>query len=279
MNVEMIKELRGLTAAAMSDCKGALIESNWDLNKAIDLIKVRGKVIAQQRDKRNTTEGRILVWRSCDGYNIAEITVETDYTAKSEAFNAFCEVVKVSYRDKETIDAARETFTAKTKENIELKRVASMMPNDNESISSYLHSNQQIGVICRFRKNKDLYIQPFMDSVMCQITAMNPLALTSDGISAEIIDHQMSILQRQVEELNKPVAAMPKILEGKKNKWFSEVCLMDQESIEFPKKSIRQLCKENEAEVLEFIRFQVGEGTEKKKSDFANEVANLSGMT
>jgi elongation factor Ts len=284
MNIEMIRSLRTLTSAAMQDCKGALMEADWNLDRAVDLIKIRGKAIAKQKDGRTTKEGKIKIICSEDKGTtcMVEVLCETDFTAKSPEFNSFCDIVAARNIEDDgsspSLEEMRENLSSATKENVMIRRAVEMKPSRTygDSIFHYLHPNGQIGVVCRFLSTKPTEkIQSTMEAVVCQIAAMNPICLDEAHMNPEVWDRQMEILNQQVKEMNKPDLQSSKILEGKVKKWLSEVTLLNQESIQFPKRTIQQICSDNSVEVTEFFRFEVGEGIEKKEADFAKDVMGM----
>ena len=277
MNVELIKSLRAITSAAMSDCKSALQESGWNLEAAVDLIKIRGKAITAKKEGLATKEGRILIGKDKFGnLNLVSISSQTDFASNSEDFIEFCNTVIAALNEEKdiaSVEPQREALIAKIRENVEIKRTAKLGAYRDASINrQYLHSNNKIGVIARFRGSN----VAVMDSICCQIAATNPSALNKEGLPKNLVEHQTSIFKQQVAEMNKPEAAQAGIIAGKLNKWYKEVCLLDQESVEFPKKTIQQLCNENNIKVVEFVRFEVGEGVEVKEKDFAQEVAEMA---
>lgn len=273
MNLELVKELRARTSAGMADCKNALTETSGDLEKAVDLIKARGLL---QADKKTgaATEGVIEI---CEDFLTGELTMleintQTDFAAKSEDFReqshklAFLVAAK---SDSEVIEKARRDAVAKIKENVVIRRTATL-PKVSDL---YLHNNQKVGAIGKF---SGIISAETKEMVLMQIAAMAPLAITRDQVPAAEVERQTAIFQQQISEMKKipPEPQRQKILEGKLNKWFQEVVLMEQACLTEPKKTIKDVMLDGKLEA--FHRFAVGEGLEKKTDNFAAEVAKMA---
>ena len=304
---EMIKELRALTQAGMSDCKEAIEQSDGDLQKAVDFIKTKGLNIADGRSGRAASDGVVILVNNYSRAGVmVEVNCQTDFVANSPDFKSFAsKTVGVLY-DKwshhlpfqaSDVEDDRKALVAITKENIVVRRwwVEEAVAT-NARVFSYLHSNNKIGVLLTLQA-PDIYYRETDDAVLVpknlpefvelgenlamQIAAMNPIAISSDRLLAEDIERQTAIFHTQLTELKKPQAAWPKILEGKFKKWHTEVCLVEQESVWEPKTSVKQIIENvgkfigGEIKVVNFIRCEVGQGIEVKKDDLAEEVAKL----
>jgi elongation factor Ts len=296
-NTDLIKDLRALTQAGMKDCKEALEEAGWDLQKAVDIVKTKGLNIADGRSGRVASDGLVLITNSDVAATMVEVNCQTDFVANSPDFKAFAwktlgAVCDAWNHNREftvnDVEDARKELVATTKENVVVRRwwiEEALAPTVR--VFSYLHSNHKIGVILTLQAPtveavKDARFLALGDDLCMQIAAMNPLAVSSKRLSFTDVARQRAIFETQLQELNKPPATWPKIMEGKMRKWNNEVCLSDQESVLVPKSTVQQVIKSvgsqlgGEIEVVNFIRCQVGEGIEKKQDNLAEEVAKLT---
>lgn len=296
-NTEMIRELRVLTSAGMKDCKDALEETGWDLQKAVDAIKVKGLNIADGRTGRVASEGRIAI--SFKGQELAvmvEVNCQTDFVANSPPFVKFADNVAKSLwsqvvhdrsQTDPSVEVARLQIVSTTKENVVIRR--SHVAEDHgptRRVFSYLHSNNKIGVLLIMQAPSETTansqaFQELGNDLAMQVCAMSPLAVSPDQISQDDKSRQEAIFRTQLAEEKKPPTMWDRILEGKFRKWNTEVCLLEQESVVVPKTTVKQVVKNvgtklgGEVQVLSFVRFQAGEGIEKKQENLAEEVAKL----
>ncbi len=298
-NTELIKELRALTQAGMKDCKDALEEASWDLQKAVDIVKVKGLNIVSGREGRVASEGRVSITRTSDSLvSMAEVNCQTDFVAVSESFVNFSEdVVKAvghMARNGETfhvdlVEAARKEVVSSTKENVVVRRwwVEESL-NPAVKVFSYMHSNNKIGVLLTLQAPTETSansadFKVLGDELAMQIAAMNPLAVSADRLDSTDVERQRGIFETQLKEdaKPKPEAMWPKIIEGKFRKWNTEVCLLEQESVVVAKTTVKQVIANvgaklgGEITVVNFVRCQVGEGIEKKTDNLAEEVSKL----
>lgn len=295
-NTELIKELRSLTQAGMKDCKDALEETNWDLQKAVDVIKVKGLNVVSGREGKVASEGVVALSRFSAGAALVEVNCQTDFVANSPDFRKFATavadtiVVDTVAENPFTVDRVeeeRKTLVSTTKENVVVRRWwVEEVATPAAQVFTYVHSNNKIGVLLTLlapsaEAARDSAFRELGEDLAMQIAAMSPLAISPDHLKADEVERQKTIFETQLTELNKPQAAWPKILEGKFNKWHSEVCLLNQESVVLPKTTVGTVVKNvgtklgGEVTVVNFIRCQVGEGIEKAKEQLADEVAKL----
>jgi elongation factor Ts len=298
-NTDMIKELRSLTQAGMKDCKEALEESGWDIQKAVDVIKTKGLNIADGRSGRAASEGIVAVVHNTHKAAVMlEVNCQTDFVANSPDFRTFARKAVGVLCDKwnrnqvfqtSDVETERQALVSITKENVVVRRwwvEEAVAPNAR--VFSYVHSNNKIGVLVTLLAPSEeaARSQEFIElgeNMAMQTAAMNPLGIDVERLSADEVTRQKAIFEQQLTELNKPQAAWPKILEGKFRKWHTEVCLMEQESVWIPKTSVKQVVANvgiavgGEIKVVTLLRCQVGEGIEVKKDNLAEEVAKLTG--
>ena len=304
-NQEMLRELRNITFAGMKDCSEALKACDFDLDKAIDMVKAKGLSNTSRTSAKVAAEGKVFDYTSYgDGvrHTLVEINSNTDFISGSPEFKDFGDKVAayivcnplfsgdlnhhLTFGDEKTLEQQRLELMAKTKENIVVRRWASLeTTQSNQTIVHYLHPNAKIGVLLSLQaETKEALgttdFKEFAENTAMQIAAMSPIAISRVLLPKEEIERQRAIFEAQLKDLKKPEAAWAKIIEGKFNKWYSDVCLLDQESVIVPKTSIQALMsKLNGISILSFVRFQVGENIEVKKDNFAEEVEKLSGIS
>ncbi len=295
-NTELIKELRALTQAGMKDCKDALEEAGWDLQKAVDIVKVKGLNVVSGRAGKVASEGVVTVWHFAGGVAMAEVNCQTDFVANSPDFKGFAQNVTRDLAEAtlngetftvDMVEQERQAVVSTTKENVVVRRWWVEQAIAPGAVTfSYVHSNGKIGVLLTLLAPsvdaaKDSAFRELGEDLAMQIAAMSPIAVASDRLAPVEVERQKTIFETQLAELNKPQAAWPKILEGKFNKWYTEVCLLNQESVVLPKTTVAQVVKNvgtklgGEITVVNFIRCQVGEGIETKKDNLADEVAKM----
>lgn len=301
-NTELIKELRSLTQAGMKDCKDALEEAFWDLQKAIDIVKVKGLNIVSGREGKVASEGRVDIESNGTLAVMVEVNCQTDFVANSKEFANFVSSTKHKLYDNtidnmpflsDDVEAKRKEIVSSTKENIVVRRWWSEQSGSSTvKVFSYQHSNNKIGVIITMQAPSDdaansLEFKALGEDLAMQIAAMNPLSVSSDRISSEELDRQKAIFETQLKEdvKPKPEAMWPKIIDGKTKKWYQEVCLLEQESVVVPKTTVKQVIANLEAklggkiEIINFIRCQVGSGIEvKAQASLAREIENMTGI-
>ena len=282
ISAESVKKLREQTGAGMMECKKALTESSGDFEKAVDLLRQKGLAAAAKKAGRVAAEG--VVAFHIDGMTgvLAEVNSETDFVAKNEEFRKFAGdiaglVAKHNPADvgalsnlklaDTTVEAKRQELVQKIGENLSVRRFVRF--ETRGKIASYLHGTR-IGVMVDYEGGDE---QLGKDLAM-QIAASNPLYLNRESVPAEDLNRERAIFEAQVKESGKPDNIVAKIVEGKLDKFFGETCLLEQAFIKDPdgRQKVRDILKG--AVVRRFARFQVGEGIEKKKENFAEEVAS-----
>lgn len=297
---DLLKELRNRTQAGMKDCHDALREANDDLEKAVDIIKTKGKNIVSGRESKVATEGLIVAghFGSDKTVGMIEVNCQTDFVSRSPDFKAFADdsfnMLLNAHLQGQSLDVnsptavdLRTDIISKTKENCVVRRWwVEEVASDTCKTFLYIHNGGKLGVILSLQAptvdaaNSKEFAALGLDLAM-QIAAMNPLAVSSDRLAADLVERQKGIFETQLQELNKPPAAWAKILDGKFNKWFTETCLLDQESVVLPKTTVRQVIKNvgtklgGEVQIINFVRAEVGEGLDKKQDNLAEEVAKL----
>jgi len=277
----LVKELRERTDAPMMECKKFLEKTNGDIDKAIEEMRKAGSAKAAKKEGRITAEGIIIVLTSSDKKTgvIIELNSETDFVARSEDFRKFADdLAEVALTNRiadidsllaakmngSTVEEIRQSLIAKLGENIKVRRVE-LIVSDHE-ISSYKHGDR-IGVLVNFQGDEQLG-----KDLAMHIAASNPQVVAPEHVPEEMIAKEKEIFLAQAAESGKPQEIIEKMVAGRISKFLNEVSLHGQPFVKDPDVTIVKLLKSKNAEVIEFIRFEVGEGIEKKVENFADEV-------
>ena len=293
VTASLVKELREKTGAGMMDCKKVLTETDGDLEKATELLRERGIAKAAKKSGRIAAEGVVEAYVSEDGKvgAVVEVNSETDFVAKNEEFKQFVmdvakQIVKNNPKSVEdllaepsisvegkTVNEVLIDKIAKIGENMTVRRFA-RFETTNGLIEKYIHGDGKIAVLVNMENgNKDL-----AKDICMQIAAARPEYVSREQVPAERLEKEKEILKAQTMNEGKPEAIAEKIVQGRIGKFFSEICLVDQAFVKDPNKKVSQVLKENDAEVVEFARFEKGEGIEKKEENFAEEVMKQAGL-
>jgi len=280
----LVKELRERTQAGMMECKKALMETNGDIDAAIEYMRKAGLAKADKKSGRAAAEGVILNKTSDDGKAavLVEVNCETDFVTKSEDFQNFAnEVVELAIKNLpddingllnlkmangETIADATKALVAKIGENINVRRYVKVSTS-NGVIGTYLHGSR-IGVISSLQGGD---VELAKDICM-HIAASRPICVSADDVPAEVIEKEKEIYTAQAAESGKPAEIVEKMVMGRINKFLKEVTLLGQPFVKDPDTTIEKLLKNANAMVKAFNRLEVGEGVEKKQENFADEV-------
>ncbi|MGK2889662.1 MAG: translation elongation factor Ts [Candidatus Malihini olakiniferum] len=275
----LVKELRERTGAGMMECKKALVEANSDIELAIDNMRKSGKAKAAKKAGRVAAEGVILTKIAADGkYGvIVELNCETDFVAKDAGFKAFGEEVataalKERIADAEVLKAKfeeqRSAQVAKIGENINIRRISIQ---EGDALGAYLHG-ARIGVLVA-AKGAD---EELIKHIAIHIAASKPEYVKAEDIPADVIAREHQIQLNIAMQSGKPLEIAEKMVEGRMRKFTGEISLTGQHFVMDPNKTVGNLLKEHKANVISFIRFEVGEGIEKAEVGFAAEVAAMS---
>jgi len=281
-DIKLIKDLRDRTGAGLNDCKAALEACENDIEKACDWLREKGIAKAAKKADRIAAEGLALAVKcpKCGKTVVLEVNCETDFVAKGDAFRDFVtEIARVILKNEPAdVEAAKalttELFadaTVKMGEKFDLRRFTIIPQNDNV-IGSYIHMGGKIAVAVSLSGGDD----ELAKQVSMHIAANNPQYLTVEDVPADVREHELSVQKEAAKNdeklANKPAQVLEKILEGKINKYFAEMTLEAQPFLMDDSKTVGQFLKEKGIKVLSFVRYQVGEGIEKRKDDFASEV-------
>ena len=301
----MVKELREMTGAGMMDCKKALTETNGDMDAAIEFLRKNGQAKAEKKAGRIAAEGIVkTVVRDDKVAAIVEVNSETDFVAKNDDFQGFVEAVVNQIADNNPADMdafmaeAWAADTSKTVKDTLVEKIAVIGENlnirrferveaENGCVVSYIHGGGRIGVLVV--ADTDVVndeIKTCLKNVAMQVAAMSPKYVSRDEVSQEFMDHEKEILLAQAKKENpeKPDNIIEKMIIGRLNKELKEYCLLDQVYVQDSDltvaKYVDKVAKENNAKVTvkKFVRYETGEGIEKKEENFAEEVAKQMNM-
>ena len=280
----LVKELRERTGAGMMDCKKALVETNADLEAAIDLMRASGAAKAAKKAGRVASEGLVNVTISDDNKQAAilEVNSETDFVTKGSAFIDFVEALGVlALKNKpesvesflgqtldsgETVDEARENIIAKIGENISVRRVQ-IISTDTGILGAYKHGDR-IAVLTVLTSQDSALAK----DVAMHIAASRPECVSEDQLSDDLLEREKAIFIEQARESGKPDNIIEKMIVGRMKKFVNEVTLYGQSFVKDPDVTVGDLVKSHNSEVESFIRYEVGEGIEKKEDNFVEEV-------
>ncbi|RZO99321.1 MAG: elongation factor Ts [Gammaproteobacteria bacterium] len=272
-----VKLLREKTGLGMMECKKALLESEGDIDLAITNLRKNSALKAEKKSSRTAAEGKILS-KIDSSRNIAiilEINCETDFVAKDQNFIDFCQEtldyclenpdLSLETLLENYLEEKRQNLIQKIGENIVIRRKEII---NSEFIYSYVHGNNKIGSILSISNEND----PIGNDLAMHVAASAPLVVSSEDLDEELINKEEEIILAQVSDSNKPQEILEKMVSGRLEKFKSEVSLLSQPFVKDPSQKIQKLLSENSTQVLEFFRYELGEGIEVKKMDFAEEV-------
>ena len=281
-----VKELRERTGAGMMECKKALVESDGDIEAAIEAMRKSGQAKAAKKSGRVAAEGVVVIELAGDGKHgvLVEINCETDFVAKDANFSAFAAAVAktalasaaadaaalaeepLAGDPATTVNAAREALIAKIGENVQVRRLVRF-----EGVEGILYSYRhgvRIGVVVELIGGDET----LGHDIAMHVAASNPLCLSADEVPAEQLEKEREIFRAQAADSGKPAAIIDKMIEGRMHKFLAEVTLLGQPFVKDPDHSVEQLLKQAGARVRRFARVEVGEGIEKRIENFAEEV-------
>jgi elongation factor Ts len=279
----MVKELRERTGAGMMDCKKALVEADGDLEAAAELLRKAGQAKADKKSGRVAAEGQVLVKSAAGRHVVLEVNSETDFVANDDNFRDFSEAVGRAVLDSApadvdalmrhtldggTVEEARQSLVAKVGENIAVRRFDVLESRGN--VGAYVHMNR-IGVLVELEGGND----DLARDLAMQVAATAPQYVSIEDVPEAEMAKEREIQSAQAEQEGKPPEIVAKMVEGRLRKYFDEVTLLGQPFVKNPDQRVRDLLKANQARVKRFLRYAVGEGIEKKKENFAEEVAAL----
>ena len=277
ISASLVKELRERTGMGMMDCKQALLETDGDIAQAIEELRKSSGIKASKKAGRSAADGILQIQLVNSIGFMVEINCETDFVAKDGSFVEFSEEVIKTFSSGEYLELdqlmegdlsdKREKLVQKLGENIVVRRVF-ISDDSADHTGIYLHSNKKIAcIVCLKGGNEEV-----AKDIAMHIAATDPLAITPQDIPEETLKKEQEIFEAQSADSGKPEEIIVKMVEGKVKKFLSEVSLTEQDFVKDPGLKIKSLLDKNKAEVIQFKRFEVGEGIEIEETDFAAEV-------
>ncbi len=285
MNTSLIKELRDLSGAGLMDCKKALEASNNDIDEAIDYLRKKGISKAAKKADRVAAEGLSTVVIDGNNASIVEVNCETDFVAKNEKFvnlvNKIAElIVKNDVKTMEeamslsteegTLNDTIVNFTATIGEKISFRRFARLSKTDSQNFGSYIHMGGRIAVLTLLEGADEETAK----DVSMHAAAMRPSYVKREDVPAEEIERETSVLKEQAMNEGKPAEIAEKMVNGRINKFYKEICLEEQDFVKDSDMTVGAFVKSKNGSIVNMVRFEVGEGIEKKEENFAEEVMN-----
>ena len=280
-----VKELREKTQAGMLDCKKALEACEGDMDKAIDWLREKGISKAAKKEGRVAAEGVCQIITSGNEAVILEVNSETDFVAKNEEFTKFVDyvadlILKNNFNDVDALlNYSDEGTTVNDKliniistigEKISIRRFKKVVKNDNEVFGAYKHMGGRIGSLVVLENTTEEVAK----DVAMHAAAMNPTAITREEVPAEMVEHEAHVIKEQVMQEGKPAEIAEKMVTGRLNKFYKEICLEEQPFVKDSGMTVLDYVKNNGGKIVSMTRFEVGEGIEKKEENFAEEVMN-----
>jgi len=279
----MVKELRERTGLGMMDCKKALSATDGDIQKAIEDLRKASGLKAEKKSSRVAAEGIVLTKIAEDGnYGVViEVNSETDFAARDENFLNFAkQALDLAFANSDAdaesllgdgLEEKRQALVQKIGENINLRRVARLNFEDaNQGIvESYVHSNHRIAVLIALRGGDEALAR----DIAMHVAAINPMVIRAEDVPEGVLAKESEIYSAQARESGKPEEIIEKMISGRLRKFVAEVSLMEQPFVKDPDSKVADLLSEAGADIVNFVRFEVGEGIEKEEVDFAEEVA------
>ncbi|GEB75925.1 translation elongation factor Ts [Sporolactobacillus inulinus] len=284
ISAKQVKELRELTGAGIMDCKRALAEAEGDIKKAIDVLREKGMAKAAKKSGRVASEGLAEIKIDGNKAVVLEVNSETDFVAKNAEFKALIDTLAQHILDKEPA-SVEEALTQKTAsgatvndlitsaiskigEKISLRRFAVETKTDDQVFGSYLHMGGRIAALTKLTGSDETAAK----DIAMHVAAIRPQYLTEDQIPADVVAHEKEVLTQEALGEGKPANIVEKMVGGRLKKFFKEICLVDQSFVKDGDVTVKEYLKSKNADVLSFVRFEVGEGIEKKEDNFVDEV-------
>ncbi|MBE0596520.1 MAG: elongation factor Ts [Desulfuromonadales bacterium] len=300
ITASMVADLRAKTGAGMMDCKKALAEANGSMEEAVDILRKKGLSAAAKKASRVAAEGSVVTAGEGNLGVVVEVNAETDFVAKNESFQKFTAGVAKAVLDQapanlEALKALPFPGTDRTVEEEQVHLVATIGENIHARrfarfevaagvVASYVHGAGKIGVLVELATDKgdDERVGAVARQLAMHVAAANPQFLSRQEVPSDVLEREKEIYRAKAKESGKPDNILEKIIEGQINKFFGEICLLEQAYVIDPdlkvQKVVDNLAKEigSEVKLTRYARFQLGEGVEKREDDFAAEVAKLS---
>ena len=283
ITASMVKELRERTGLGMMDCKKALSDADGDMERAIEDLRKASGLKAAKKASRVAAEGVVMAKVSEDGNRgvIIEVNSETDFVARDENFLGFSKkALGSAFEENEAtveelleqgLEKSRQALVQKIGENVNLRRLERLDFEDaNQGIvESYVHNNGKIGVLISLQGGDEALAR----DIAMHVAAVNPMVVRPEDVPEDILAKESEIYSAQARDSGKPEEIVERMISGRLRKFVAEVSLLEQQFVKDPEVTIRDLLKEVGADIVRFVRYEVGEGIEKEEDDFAAEVA------
>ncbi len=286
ITAQLVKELREKTGAGMMDCKKALQETDGNIDQAIDYLREKGIAKAAKKADRIAAEGSAFVEVEGNTAVLIEVNCETDFVTKNDQFKTLMQqLAKHILTQKpatveealqqplngngESVEEYINSNIAKIGEKLSLRRFETFTKTDADVFGAYIHMGGSIGVVTVLEGTNE---EQIAKDIAMHIAAVNPKYLSRDAVSAEDIEKEREVLKTQALNEGKPANIVEKMVEGRLNKFFEEICLLEQSFVKDPDQKVKQIVKNHNATVKTFARYEVGEGIEKREDNFAEEV-------
>ena len=285
VTASMVKNLRELTGAGMMDCKKALAETNGNMDEAVNYLREKGIAKSAKKESRIAAEGLANIYVDGNKAVILEVNSETDFVSKNEEFISMIDTIGATLlkSDVTTVEEAKnlatpdETIgelivnkTAKIGEKLSLRRFAIVTKNDDEFFGSYIHMGGKIAALTVIKGASEEVAK----DVAMQAAAMKPLYCFPNEVPADVLDNERNVLKEQAMNEGKPQDIALKMVEGRIKKFYKEICLAEQAFIKDGDLSVEKYVTNNGGEIISMVRYEVGEGMEKRNDNFAEEVMN-----
>lgn len=284
ISAKLVKELRDKTGAGMMDCKKALVETDGDIDKAIDYLRENGIAKAAKKADRIAAEGAVYIAAEGNEAVIVEINAETDFVARNETFQelvkkiashilatkpADVEALYNSEIDGETVTSIMNNAVATIGEKLNIRRFAVETKTDNDTFGQYMHMGGRIGVLTVVEGTTD---ETIAKDVAMHAAALNPKYVSRDQVDQAELDHEREVLRQQALNEGKPEKIVDKMVEGRVRKYLEEICIVDQPFVKDSDQTVQQYLDSKKASIRSFVRYELGEGIEKREENFADEV-------
>jgi len=285
-----VKKLREMSGAGMMDCKKALAETDGDIDAAVDFLRKKGLAAASKKAGRVAAEGVVLVKTEGNNAVVVEVNSETDFVSKNDKFTAFVDALAalilrekpadvaalnaLSFDGSLSVEQALSQLIATIGENMSIRRFE-LIGVDSGAVGAYVHGAGKIGVLVGIKGENSDALNDFARNVAMHVAAANPQAIGRDDVAADAVERERAVLSERAAASGKPAEIIEKMVSGQMNKFYAESCLVEQAFVMDPDVSVgKALAKvQPDAAIVSMVRFQLGEGIEKKEDDFAAEVA------
>ena len=286
ITAKMVKELREKTGVGMMDCKKALQETDGDMDKAVDYLREKGMATAAKKADRIAAEGSTYIATDNNTAVLLEVNCETDFVTKNDQFKQLLselanhlvsqkpEDVETALQQKlngegESVQEHINSFVAKIGEKISLRRFKILTKTDQDAFGTYLHMGGRIGALVLLEGTTD---ENAAKDIAMHVAAVNPRYISREDVAEEEVNHERELLKTQALNEGKPEKIVEKMVEGRLGKFFEEICLLEQDFVKNPDQTVKNYVSEKGASVKGFVRYEVGEGMEKREENFADEV-------